>query len=117
VVQQAVEHGADGGRIAQQFAPVFHRSIRSQHGAGPLVAAHDDLQQFLGDAYRTMNRARLLVPANLIIIASAATLLAQEVAVEIVDVPECLASKLELNRHLRLLRHHPRPLFRPSKTN
>ena len=29
VVQQAVEHGADGGCVAQQFAPVFHRTVRS----------------------------------------------------------------------------------------
>ena len=27
VMQQAVKHGADGGDIAQQFAPVLHRTI------------------------------------------------------------------------------------------
>jgi hypothetical protein len=31
-MQQAIEHGADGGHIAEQFAPVFHRTIRSQCG-------------------------------------------------------------------------------------
>src|SRR5216683_4817821 len=36
VVQQAVEHGAHGGRVAQQFAPVFHRTVGGQHGAGAL---------------------------------------------------------------------------------
>jgi len=34
VVEQATEHGADRGRIPQQFAPVFHRTIRGQHGTG-----------------------------------------------------------------------------------
>jgi len=33
VVQQAIKHSADRGRVAQQFA-LFHRSVRSQHGAG-----------------------------------------------------------------------------------
>jgi hypothetical protein len=46
VVKQTVEHGADRCRVAEQFAPVFYRTVRSQHSAGPLVAAHDDLQQF-----------------------------------------------------------------------
>jgi len=27
VVQQAVEHGAGCGRVSQQFAPVFHRTV------------------------------------------------------------------------------------------
>jgi len=27
VVEQAVEHGTDGGRVSQQFAPVFHRPV------------------------------------------------------------------------------------------
>jgi len=44
VVEQAVEHGADGGGIAEQFAPVLDRAVRSQQRAGPFVAAHDDLQ-------------------------------------------------------------------------
>jgi hypothetical protein len=26
-MQQAIEHGADRGRIAQQFAPIFYRAI------------------------------------------------------------------------------------------
>ena len=38
VVEEAVKHGADRSRIAQQLAKVFHRMIRGQHGAGPLAA-------------------------------------------------------------------------------
>ncbi len=52
VVQQAVEHGAHGCRVAQQFAPVFHRAVGGQHGAGTFVAAHDDFEQFLGGGER-----------------------------------------------------------------
>jgi len=44
VVQQAVEHGADGGRIAQQLALVFHGTVGGQHGASAFVSPHDDLQ-------------------------------------------------------------------------
>jgi len=35
MVEQAVEHRADGGCISQKFSPVFDRAIRSQHRAGP----------------------------------------------------------------------------------
>ena len=48
VMQHAIEHRGDRGHIAQQFAPVFHGTVGGQHGAGALVAAHDDLQQFFG---------------------------------------------------------------------
>jgi hypothetical protein len=44
VVEQPVQHGADGGGIAEQFAPVLDRAVGSQQRAGPFVAAHDDLQ-------------------------------------------------------------------------
>ena len=30
VVQQTVEHGGDGGAVTEQFAPVFHRAVRSK---------------------------------------------------------------------------------------
>src|SRR5438105_6450991 len=60
VVQQAVEHGADGGRVSQQFAPVFHRAVRGQHGAGPLVAAHDNFQQLFGGGERQLAHAQVI---------------------------------------------------------
>jgi len=44
VVEQAVQHGAHGGGIAEQFAPVLDRAVGGQQRAGPFVAAHDDLQ-------------------------------------------------------------------------
>src|SRR5438552_4952694 len=47
MMEQAIEHGADGRGIAQQFAPVLDRSIGSHDGTGAFVAAHYDLQQIL----------------------------------------------------------------------
>ena len=38
MVKQAVEHGADGGDIGEQFAPVIDGAVGCQHSAGPLVA-------------------------------------------------------------------------------
>lgn len=48
VVKKTVEHGTDGSGVAQQFSPVLDGAIRGQECAGPLVAPHDDFQQFLG---------------------------------------------------------------------
>ena len=47
VVQKAIQHGGDGGAIAEQFSPVFNGSVRSNQRAGSLVASHDAFQQFL----------------------------------------------------------------------
>src|SRR5260370_29221927 len=47
MMEEAIEHGGDGGTISQQFAPVFHWSVGSEQSTGALIAAHDDLQQFL----------------------------------------------------------------------
>jgi hypothetical protein len=51
-MQQAVEHRADRGGVAQQFAPILDRTIGRQQRAGALVAAHDDLQQIFGRGER-----------------------------------------------------------------
>ena len=48
VVQKTIQHGGDGGTIAEQLAPVFHRPIRRNQRASSFVASHDDFQQFLG---------------------------------------------------------------------
>ena len=48
MVQQPVQHGGDGGAVAEQLSPVFHWSIRRNQCARSLVAPHDDFQQFLG---------------------------------------------------------------------
>src|SRR5438876_836480 len=43
VVEEAVEHGGDGGTIAEQFSPVLNWTVRSHQSAHAFVAAHDDL--------------------------------------------------------------------------
>src|SRR5271155_5524909 len=44
VVQKSIEHGGDGGAIAQQLSPVLDGSVRGQQRAGSFVTAHDDFQ-------------------------------------------------------------------------
>jgi hypothetical protein len=50
VMEETIEHSGNGGAVAEKFAPVVHRSIRSQQSAGALIAPHYDLQQVLGGA-------------------------------------------------------------------
>ena len=45
MVEQAIENGAGGRHIAQQFAPFFDRPVRGHHGGAVFVAAHDNLQE------------------------------------------------------------------------
>ena len=47
MVKQAIQHGCHGGIVAQKFAPVFDRSIGGEERAGPLVPAHDELEEVL----------------------------------------------------------------------
>jgi len=60
VVQQAVEHGADGSHVAEQFTSVFDRPIGGQQCAGALVAAHDNLQQVLGGSLGQLAHAEVV---------------------------------------------------------
>jgi len=48
MVQQAVQQRGDGGRVAEELAPVFHGAIRRDQRGRSLVAAHDDLEEVLG---------------------------------------------------------------------
>lgn len=47
VMEEAVEDGAGGGNVLQEFAPVLQRPVAGHDGGAGLVAAHDDLQQIL----------------------------------------------------------------------
>ena len=60
VMQQAIEHGGDGGAVAEQLAPVVHGSVRCNQRAGAFVAAHDDFQQFLGGGQRQLAHAEVV---------------------------------------------------------
>ena len=44
-MEKAVQHGGDGGTIAEQFSPVLNRTVRRHERAHAFVTAHDDLQQ------------------------------------------------------------------------
>ena len=60
VMQQAIEHGADGGDIAEQLAPVLDRTVGGEQRAEALVAAHDDFQQILGGGVRQLAHAEVV---------------------------------------------------------
>jgi hypothetical protein len=59
-MQQAIQHGGDSGAVAQQFAPVVHGSIRCEKRTGTFIAAHDDLQQFLGGGQRQLAHSQVV---------------------------------------------------------
>jgi hypothetical protein len=44
VMEETIEHGGNGGAVAEQFAPVVNRSVRREQSAGALVAPHYDFQ-------------------------------------------------------------------------
>ena len=44
VMEETIEHSGNGGAVAEQFAPVVDRSVRSQQSAGALIAPHYDFQ-------------------------------------------------------------------------
>ena len=60
VMQQAIQHGGDSGTVAEQFAPVVDGPVGSQQSARPFVAAHDDLQQFLGGGQRQLAHSQVV---------------------------------------------------------
>ena len=47
-MEQAVEQRGDGGGVAEELPPVVDGSIPGEHRGGPLVTAHDQLEQVLG---------------------------------------------------------------------
>ena len=60
VVQEAIEHGGDGRRVAEQLAPVFDGTIGGQQRGGAFMAAHDDLQEVLGGGQRELAHAEVV---------------------------------------------------------
>lgn len=62
VMEQAVEHGADGSRVAKEFAPVLGGAVGGDQSAGAFITAHDDFQQILGKSYCTLIAPRFSPP-------------------------------------------------------
>jgi hypothetical protein len=44
VMEETIEHGGNGGTVAQQFAPVVYGTIRGEQSAGAFIAPHYDFQ-------------------------------------------------------------------------
>src|SRR5262249_22964154 len=59
-MQQSVEHGADGGYIAEQFAPVLDGTVGSEQSTETLIATHDDFQEVLGGGVRQLAHAEVV---------------------------------------------------------
>src|ERR1039457_4371429 len=51
-MEKAVEHGAGGGGVTEQLAPVLDGSVGADHGGADLVAAGEDLEETLGPRRR-----------------------------------------------------------------
>lgn len=47
-MQQAIEHRAGRGGVAEQFSPIVDGTVRSNQRARALVAPHHELEQILG---------------------------------------------------------------------
>jgi len=44
MMKEAIEHGGNGGAVAEQFAPVVHGTIGGEQSAGALIAPHYDFE-------------------------------------------------------------------------
>ncbi len=60
VVQKSVEHGGDGGDVAEDLAPVLDWTVRGEERARALVATHDELQQVLCSGWRQLPHAEVV---------------------------------------------------------
>ena len=47
-MQEPVEQRGDRGSVAEQLSPLVDRPVGGEHRRGPLVTAHDQLEQVLG---------------------------------------------------------------------
>ena len=59
-MEESIEHGGDGSRVAEQLSPVVDRAVGSEDRAGPLVAAHDDFEQVFGGVSRELSHAEIV---------------------------------------------------------
>ncbi len=59
VVEQPIEERGDGGRVAEQLAPVIDEPVRCQERGGPFIAPHDHLQEVLGGGVRELAQAEV----------------------------------------------------------
>ena len=53
-MEQAIEHGADRGGVAEQLPPVVDGTIRRDERRHPFISAHDDLEEIFGGGVRKL---------------------------------------------------------------
>ncbi len=54
VVEKPIEHGGDGGSVAEEFSPILDGTVRGEEGAGALVTSHDELEKVFGGCGREL---------------------------------------------------------------
>ena len=60
VMQKPVEQRGDRGGVAEQLSPLVDRPVGGEHRGGPLVAAHDQLEQVLGGGVGQLAHAEVV---------------------------------------------------------
>ena len=59
-MEQAVEERGDGRGVAEELPPVLDGTIRGEDRGGPLVAAHDELEEVLGGGVGQLPHAEVV---------------------------------------------------------
>ena len=59
-MQEPVEQRGDRGGVAEQLPPLVDRAVGGEHRRGPLVAAHDQLEQVLGGGVGQLAHAEVV---------------------------------------------------------
>src|SRR5258706_2255108 len=59
-MEEAVEHGGDGGGVAEELARIFDGSVGGEQGAGALVASHDEFEQIFGSGGGELLHAKII---------------------------------------------------------
>ena len=59
-MQEPVEQRGNGGAVAEELAPLVDRAVGGEHRGGPLVTAHDQLEQVLGGGVGQLAHAEVV---------------------------------------------------------
>ena len=60
VMQQTIEERGDGGRVAEELAPVIDGTIRRQQCRRAFVATHDQLKEICRGGVRQLAHAEVI---------------------------------------------------------
>ncbi len=59
-MEETIEHGGDGGVVAEELSPIFDRPVGGEQRAGALVATHDQLEEIFGRRRRQLAHAEIV---------------------------------------------------------